>query len=110
MTTSKMIDTNEISKFPEEMNEQLLKVSTPQSKSSFQTFEKTLFREVAPLSSPNPPLYVRGLGGTTILVSLKNRWHNILIHMFGIGDRSTNEKKVINNILKHTCFNHQQKR
>ena len=41
------------------MNEQLLKVSTPQSKSSFQTFEKTLFREVAPLSSPNPPVRPR---------------------------------------------------
>lgn len=42
----------------EKMNRQLVKVSAPQSKSSFQTFQNTI-------------LYARGLSGTTIFVSLK---------------------------------------
>ena len=41
------------------MNEQILKVSAPKSKSSFQNFEKTLLRGWHP--SPPPPSSVRGL-------------------------------------------------
>ena len=41
------------------MNEQLLKVSAPKSKLSFQNFEKTLLVGWHP--SPPPPLSVRGL-------------------------------------------------
>ena len=44
---------------PRRMNEQLLKVSAPKSKSSFQNFEKTLLRGWHP--SPPSPLSVRGL-------------------------------------------------
>ena len=57
MATSKMADTIKKSKFLVKINKQLVKVLGPESKTSFQTFGNTLF--------------VRGLRGTTIFVSLK---------------------------------------
>ena len=49
--------TIDISKFPQRMNEQPLKVSAPRSKSSFRNFEKTLLQGWHP--SPTSPLYVQ---------------------------------------------------
>ena len=50
--------TIDISKFPQRMNEQPLKVSAPRSNLSCRNFEKTLLRGWHP--SPTSPLYVRG--------------------------------------------------
>ena len=55
--------TIDISKFPQRMNEQPLKVSAPRSKSSFRNFKKTLLQGWHP--SPTSPLYVQGSKDTT---------------------------------------------
>ena len=71
------------------MNKRLVEVSAPQSKPSFQTFEKSL-------------LYVRGLSlgikWHHDLRKFKNKWQIISTHMFRSRDKLTN-KELINHVL-----------
>ena len=54
MTTSKIMETFSVQKFPQRMKEQLLKVSFPYSKSSFQTFERPLWGGGGGRNASNP--------------------------------------------------------